>query len=91
MSPEILGPWANFGLAGLVICALFLTLWKGFGTVVLKILDLHQTERKEWRESFERVCVQFDARHSESNELLRDLTKVISEANNRRRQFDPQP
>jgi hypothetical protein len=79
MPPDMLGPWANFGLAGLVICALFLTLWKGFGTVVMKILDLHQTERQEWRQSFERVSGQADARQAESNELLRDLTTAISD------------
>lgn len=69
--------WADFGLSGLVIGALFLTLWKGYGAVVIKVLDLHQIERQGWRQSFERITAQFDARQAETNELLRDLATLI--------------
>lgn len=78
MEQQIIPAWADFGLSGLVIGALFLTLWKGYGSIVLKVLELHQTERQEWRMSFERITAQFDARQAETNELLRDLTSVIA-------------
>lgn len=74
----MLDVWANFGLAGLVIGALFITLWKGFNDAVLKSLDMHQSERQQWRQSFERICLQFDTRQKETNELLRDLAAVMA-------------
>jgi hypothetical protein len=74
--------WADFGLSGLVIGALFLTLWKGYGSIVIKVLDLHQTERAGWRASFERVTTQFDARQAETNELLRELAGVLARCTN---------
>lgn len=77
-----MAPWANFGLAGMVIGALFITLWAVGRSILLKILEMHQAERKEWRDTFQAVCAQFDARHQESNEVARKLTEAIAKLSN---------
>ncbi len=47
------GNWGDFGLAGLVIGALFTGLFftaKGWASFVSQIVDVHLKEREEWRQ-----------------------------------------
>lgn len=76
--------WAQFGLAGLVIGALFFCMWKivthGIDRVdvidkrhtetIEKIHDSHKTERTEWRESS-------DKNQSEIKAVVEELTNVV--------------
>lgn len=68
-------PWAQFGLAGAVIGALFLVLWKivKYGTDKYDVLDKrhtesiekmvagHRDERKEWRDHSEQSTARLEA------------------------------
>jgi len=50
---QVEGGWSEFGLAGLVISALFTGLFftaKGWAAFVSQIVDVHLKERQEWRE-----------------------------------------
>lgn len=72
--------WAQFGLAGLVIMALFLYL-------IAKDKS-HKDERSEWRSD---VCKQnrdlLECK-KETNQILRELSSVMNEANRRHRAHD---
>lgn len=85
---DAIGPWQNFGLAGMVIGALFLTLWATGKSVLIKLLEMHRDERKEWIEAFNAQAKQFDARQAESNEVIRELAAAVNEMNHRRRSSD---
>ena len=85
---EAIGPWQNFGLAGMVIGALFLTLWATGKSVLIKLLEMHRDERKEWIAAFNAQAKQFDARQAESNEVIRELAAAVNEMNQRRRSSD---
>lgn len=75
-------PWANFGLPGMVIGALFLTLWAIGKSILLKILDMQREERKEWREAVVAMT-------QETNEVIRGLTSAVQDMNGRSRRHDP--
>jgi hypothetical protein len=87
---DAMKPWADFGLTGLVIGALFVTLWATGRSILLRILEMQKDERREWIESFKLVTQQIDLRQQESNEVIRDLTKAVNDMNNRRRLIDTQ-
>lgn len=53
-------PWAEFGLAGAVIGALFLFIWK--------VLADHKEERKQWRESIEKISTSHDGTTKEMSD-----------------------
>jgi hypothetical protein len=80
---EAIGPWQNFGLAGMVIGALFLTLWATGKSVLIKLLEMHRDERKEWIAAFNAQAKQFDARQQESNEVIRELAAAVNDMNSR--------
>lgn len=63
-TPEAISQWAEFGLAGLVIFALF--------GVLVFLFRSHKEERKEWREDAKEM-------HRETTETTTGLTKVVSE------------
>ena len=66
MPIETSGDWAQFGIAGLVIFALFASLWKMLGE--------HRAERNEWRQSAEK-------REEKTERALTELTRVIRDRN----------
>ena len=69
--------WSQYGLAGLVIAALFAEIWF--------LIRVHASERKEWLTVYKDHAERSDTRQSESNAVLRDLTAVIEVSNARRR------
>jgi len=72
-----LSTWAGFGLPGMVIGALFLTVW-GMGLfIVVKILEMQKEERKEWRETVDKMT-----------EAIREMSKEFQILNNRKRSTD---
>jgi hypothetical protein len=56
--------WADFGLAGLVIAALF--------AFLIFMLRSHTTERKEWKDDFKDM-------HEQSNSTLTTFTHSVTE------------
>lgn len=72
-----LSVWAGFGLPGLVIGALFLTVW-GMGLfIVMRILIMQSDERKQWRETVEKMT-----------DVIREMKNEFQLLNNRRRSSD---
>jgi 1,2-phenylacetyl-CoA epoxidase PaaB subunit len=63
-------PWQNFGLAGMVIGALFLTIWMVGKSIILHLLNMQREERAEWRECFEKSM-------ADHTEVIRELTQVV--------------
>lgn len=70
----------SFGLPGLVIGALF--------ALVYFLTKEHRSERSEWLEAYKEQSEQSDTRQKETNVVIRELTAVIRESNNRRRYSD---
>lgn len=75
-------PWQNFGLAGMVIGALFLTIWVIGKSIILHLLDLQREERTEWKEAF-------TAAMEEQADVIRELTKAVNESQLRRNGCPP--
>jgi ABC-type sulfate transport system permease subunit len=69
---EAIAPWQQFGLPGMVIGALFITIWIIGKGIILRLLELQQQERKEWKEAFTTAM-------GEHNDVLRELTKAVGE------------
>jgi hypothetical protein len=69
---EAISPWQQFGLPGMVIGALFITIWIIGKGIILRLLELQQQERAEWREAFTEAM-------GEHNEVLRELSKAVGE------------
>jgi hypothetical protein len=63
--------FSEFGLAGMVLF------------VLLLVVFMHQRAFRDmstqWRESFEAQAERADSRQAETNEVLRNMTRVISE------------
>ena len=78
--PLDISPWTSFGLPGMVIGALFLTLWAIGKSILLKILDMQREERKEWREAVVNMT-------TETNAVIRELTAVVQDMNGRSRKY----
>lgn len=81
-------PFAQFGLAGLILGVFFVLLifiLKQHAKVVRGIVDRMSSDHKEsntnWRTTFEAHSNRSDTRQSETNAVLRDLTKVMAETN----------
>jgi len=81
-------PFVQFGLAGLILGVFFVLLvfiMKQHAGVVRGIVDRMSSDQKEsnnnWKTAFEAHSNRFDIRQSESNAVLRDLTKVMAETN----------
>jgi len=77
MPVENVDTWSQFGLAGLVISALFAFIWF--------IVKTHQAERSEWMSAYKDQSKMADARQAETNDVIRELTGVIRELNASRR------
>ena len=77
MPVEHVDPWSEFGLAGLVIAALFAYIWF--------MMKSHQAERSEWMSAYKDQSRMADSRQAETNEVVRELTAVIRELNAGRR------
>ena len=69
--------WGQFGLVGMVIGALFMTIWFIGANIIIKLFNYHQEERKEWLNAFLHANAQADERAKETNIVLRKLTNVI--------------
>ncbi len=63
--------WADFGLAGLVIAALF-----GF---LIFMLRSHTTERKEWKDDFKDMHEQTNATMTTFTNSVTELTGTMKE------------
>ncbi len=74
------GPWAEFGLPGLVIFALFCYL--------VFLIKEHRAERQEWLQAYRDSVKISDDRAQETNAVMRELVAVVREQNNRRRLTD---
>lgn len=69
--------WSQFGLAGMVIAALFGFVWF--------LVRTHQGERSEWMQAYKDQSRMADDRQAETNDVIRELTAVIRELNACRR------
>ena len=70
------GTWAEFGLPGLVIFALFASIFfivKTGLTSITKINDSHKDERKEWRS-------EATARQESTNVVIKELSEAIKDS-----------
>ena len=81
-------PFVQFGLAGLILGVFFVLLvfiMKQHAKVVSSIVERMSSDHKDsneaWRKAFENHSQQSDTRQLETNEVLRDLTKVMAENN----------
>lgn len=63
--------WSQFGLAGLVIAALFAFIWF--------LVNTHKAERAEWLESYREHGRRSDERQKETNEVIREISAVTRE------------
>jgi len=74
--------WAQFGLGGLVIAALF--------AFIVYVVREHRSERelliaqingqsREWKDFYSHSVQVMDDRQQETNAVIRELTKVVSE------------
>lgn len=72
--------WADFGLGGLVIAALF--------CLIYYLVKTHQSERAEWLQAFKIQSQQMIDVSRESNEVTRALTSAVERQNSRRRASD---
>lgn len=63
--------FSDFGLAGMVLFVLLL--------VVLMHQRAFRDMATQWRQSFEAQAERADARQAETNEVLRNMTKVMAE------------
>lgn len=80
--------WGDFGLAGMVIGALFITIWLIGKNILIKLFELQREERREWLETFKTITTQADRRQEETNLAIRELSVVVQEMNSRQRRFD---
>lgn len=69
--------WAQFGLAGLVIAALFM--------LICFLVKEHREERKEWIAAYSVQSKVMDDRQKETNGVIRELVAVVKESNIRHR------
>ncbi len=65
--------WADFGLSGLVIAALF--------AFVCFLIKEHRSERQEWISAYRDQSKMMDERQSETNSVIRELVAVVKETN----------
>lgn len=72
--------WADFGISGLVIGALFSALYI--------LMKSQKEERSEWLTAYKEQCNRYDARQAETNAVLQTLSNVIHGSNNRFRKTD---
>jgi len=70
MQIEHADSWAQFGLGGLVIAALFM--------LVYFLVREHRAERQEWIQAYKDQTTLSDSRQSETNDVIRELTKAIN-------------
>lgn len=70
--------WSQFGLSGLIIGALFFSLWL-FIKALFKILNFQKQEREEWLKTISEISVRQQESSKECNNVVRDLTGVIKE------------
>lgn len=84
MAIDNLNVWAQFGLGGVVIAALL--------AFIVYVVKEHRQEReswmtelsdqrKEWIAAYTQQSAVIDARQKETNEVVRELSAVVSEAN----------
>ena len=59
----------NYGLAGVGLISL--------GWFILYLLKSHRTERKEFREMFERMSEKMDNRQDDTNKAMRENTGIL--------------
>ena len=71
--------FGDYGLAGLVILALF--------CVVIFLVREHRAERQEWLAAYRSQTTMMDNRQGETNDVIRTLSVVIGELNERHRNF----
>jgi len=69
--------WAQFGLPGLVIAALFMFIWF--------LVKEHKAERQEWIAAYREQSALMDDRQRETNGVIRELVSVVRESNARMR------
>ena len=73
MSIDHIDNWAQFGLAGLVIAALFM---------MLKYLTCeHRAERKEWIVAYREQSKMMTETQVETNAVIRELVSAVKESN----------
>lgn len=69
MPMEAISIWSEFGLAGMVIFALFGFIWF--------LVKTHSSERKEWLEAYRDHGRRSDERQAETNDVIREISAVI--------------
>ncbi|WP_427501365.1 hypothetical protein ACQE3E_06590 [Methylomonas sp. MED-D] len=72
--------WADFGLGGMVIAALFGFIWF--------LVREHRAERREWLDAFKIQSQQMIDVARESNDVTRALTSAVERQASRRRADD---
>lgn len=61
--------WAQFGISGLVIGALFIGVWQ--------LLKLHREERQEWRSDLQKMLERSDTRTEKLGIAIESLDRSI--------------
>lgn len=78
MDPSSISKWAEFGLAGLVIFALFVALFfivKWLISHIDKQAEAHREERKEWRDQTTAVSDKINASVDQLNDSIKELAR----------------
>jgi hypothetical protein len=78
--PDFTDLFTQYGLAGLVIAALF--------SFVIFLIKEHRAERDEWRTFYKDSVDQSFILQKETNEVIRELSSVIRVSNERGRRYE---
>ena len=80
MDPSNVAPWAEHGILGLVIGALFVALFAIVKWLIGHIdhqSEKHREERREWRESAERITKDVEASSNTLSEGIKELINKL--------------
>jgi len=80
MDPNSVAPWAEHGILGLVIGALFIALFAIVKWLIGHIdnqSEKHREERREWREAAERITKDVEASSNTLSDGIKELINKL--------------